>query len=141
MASGNSVMVSNQMNSSSTPIVASESSGQNNASTSETPRHHGTLHGEAHPPPTQLIKLNSLAGPSLVRKEKLQTSSRFGAPKSRELNPLPLIKGMRNIVCIRWVNYILEFSVKDVTGNFRLEKCRLPAVTLSCVNDWRNLLR
>ncbi|CAH8432821.1 unnamed protein product [Heterobilharzia americana] len=92
MASGNSLMVSNQMSSSSTPISASESSNMNNVVASDVPRHHGVIHGEAHPPPTQLIKMNSLVGPSVVRKEKLQTSSRFNAPKSRELEPLPLIK-------------------------------------------------
>lgn len=55
-------------------------------------RHHVTLHGTNHPPQTQLIKLSTLAGPSLIKKDKLQTSSRFTAIKNRELTSLPLLK-------------------------------------------------
>lgn len=97
MASGNSVIVSSQISVSSTSVLATESSCQNSIAISDSPRHHTVPHGEAHPPPTQLIKLNSLAGPTVSRKEKLHTSSRFGAPKSRELNPLPLIKGVSQV--------------------------------------------
>ncbi|KAH8855964.1 Serine/threonine-protein phosphatase 2A 56 kDa regulatory subunit delta isoform [Schistosoma japonicum] len=92
MASSNSVIVSSQMNSPPSSLLTTDSSCQNNTTILDTPRHHIVPHSEAHPPPTQLIKLNSLTGPSVSRKEKLHTSSRFNAPKSRELNPLPLIK-------------------------------------------------
>ncbi|KAK4473384.1 hypothetical protein MN116_004541 [Schistosoma mekongi] len=92
MASSNSLIVSGQMNSPPSSLLTTESSCQNNTTILDAPRHHIVPHSEAHPPPTQLIKLNSLNGPSVSRKEKLHTSSRFNAPKSRELNPLPLIK-------------------------------------------------
>ncbi|CAL8104080.1 unnamed protein product [Calicophoron daubneyi] len=51
-------------------------------------RPHGAGHTEAHPPPTQLIKANSL----MTKKDKPHSSSRFNVEKNRELTPLPLIK-------------------------------------------------
>ncbi|TGZ70978.1 hypothetical protein CRM22_002881 [Opisthorchis felineus] len=70
-----------------TPCVTSTSTA------SESPlRFHSSPYSEAHPPPTQLIKLNSLPGPASIKKEKLHTSSRFNVGVNRELTPLPLIK-------------------------------------------------
>ncbi|XP_013785218.1 serine/threonine-protein phosphatase 2A 56 kDa regulatory subunit gamma isoform-like isoform X1 [Limulus polyphemus] len=43
------------------------------------------------PPPTQLTKIKC-AGPTLIKKDKRQTSSRFNTSKNRELQKLPLIK-------------------------------------------------
>lgn len=60
-------------------------------------RSHGNSHMDAHPPPTQLIKMSSLPGPPVVRKEKPH-SSRFNVEKNRELNPLPLIKGELSVL-------------------------------------------
>ncbi|KAG5442138.1 Serine/threonine-protein phosphatase 2A 56 kDa regulatory subunit delta isoform [Clonorchis sinensis] len=71
-----------------TPCVTSTSPTANESSL----RFHSSPYSEAHPPPTQLIKLNALPGPASIKKEKLHTSSRFNAGVNRELTPLPLIK-------------------------------------------------
>ncbi|CAI2722411.1 unnamed protein product [Schistosoma spindalis] len=135
MASGNSVIVTSQINVSSTSVLATESSCQNSIAISDSPRHHTVPHGEAHPPPTQLIKLNSLAGPSVSRKEKLHTSSRFGAPKSRELNPLPLIKDSDNqekreelfIQKLKQCSVVFEF-VPDILSDLKDKEVKRAAL-------------
>ncbi|CAH8429369.1 unnamed protein product [Schistosoma margrebowiei] len=135
MASGNSVIVSSQINVSSTSVLATESSCQNSIAISDSPRHHTVPHGEAHPPPTQLIKLNSLAGPSVSRKEKLHTSSRFSAPKSRELNPLPLIKDSDNqekreelfIQKLKQCSVVFEF-VPDILSDLKDKEVKRAAL-------------
>ncbi|CAH8428934.1 unnamed protein product [Schistosoma curassoni] len=135
MASGNSVIVSSQINVSSTSVLATESSCQNSIAISDSPRHHTVPHGEAHPPPTQLIKLNSLAGSTVSRKEKLHTSSRFGAPKSRELNPLPLIKDSDNqekreelfIQKLKQCSVVFEF-VPDILSDLKDKEVKRAAL-------------
>ncbi|VDP17490.1 unnamed protein product [Schistosoma margrebowiei] len=135
MASGNSVIVSSQINVSSTSVLTTESSCQNSVAISDSPRHHTVPHGEAHPPPTQLIKLNSLAGPSVSRKEKLHTSSRFSAPKSRELNPLPLIKDSDNqekreelfIQKLKQCSVVFEF-VPDILSDLKDKEVKRAAL-------------
>ncbi|RTG85667.1 serine/threonine-protein phosphatase 2A regulatory subunit B' [Schistosoma bovis] len=135
MASGNSVIVSSQISVSSTSVLATESSCQNSIAISDSPRHHTVPHGEAHPPPTQLIKLNSLAGPTVSRKEKLHTSSRFGAPKSRELNPLPLIKDSDNqekreelfIQKLKQCSVVFEF-VPDILSDLKDKEVKRAAL-------------
>lgn len=55
-------------------------------------RAHGGLHAGAHPPPTQLLKMNSLAGSTMSRREKHHSSSRFNVAKNKELTQLPALK-------------------------------------------------
>lgn len=59
----------------------------------------GNSYAEPHPPLTQLIKVNSMSGSSLVRKDKSVLSSRFSTINVKELTPLPLIKG-KECACI-----------------------------------------
>ncbi|CAH8507189.1 unnamed protein product [Dicrocoelium dendriticum] len=47
---------------------------------------------KAHPPPTQLLKMNSLAGSAMSRKEKHHSSTRFNVGKNKELTQLPPLK-------------------------------------------------
>ncbi|CAH8507205.1 unnamed protein product [Dicrocoelium dendriticum] len=55
-------------------------------------RIYGAPHTEAHPPPTQLLKMNSLAGSAMSRKEKHHSSTRFNVGKNKELTQLPPLK-------------------------------------------------
>ena len=66
---------------------------------------------ESHPPQTQLIKNKPMAGVP-AKKDKRQNSSRFNITKNKELQKLPLLKGMPYLTCInvidyfQWNNYI-----------------------------------
>ena len=48
---------------------------------------------DAHPPPTQISRINPLPETLKLKKEKRQGSSRFNISKNRELQKLPLLKG------------------------------------------------
>lgn len=48
---------------------------------------------QTHPPPTSISKLK-YQGPPHIKKDKRQNSSRFNVSKNRELQKLPLLKGM-----------------------------------------------
>ncbi|CAH8428606.1 unnamed protein product [Schistosoma turkestanicum] len=135
MATANSLIVSNQLNSPNTSMLVTESSCPNSTALSDAPRHHNVPHAEAHPPPTQLIKLNSLSGPLVTRKEKLHTSSRFGVPKSRELNPLPLVKDADNqekreelfIEKLKQCSVVFEF-VPDILSDLKDKEVKRAAL-------------
>ncbi|KAF6769223.1 Serine/threonine-protein phosphatase 2A 56 kDa regulatory subunit delta isoform [Paragonimus kellicotti] len=95
MLSGSPLSSPTSQLSSPTPVSTSEDKGHTSPAVVNNinSRLHGGVNSEAHPPPTQLFKINSVAGPPVVRKEKQLTSSRFNVGKNRELTPLPLIKG------------------------------------------------
>lgn len=98
-------------------------------------RFHSSPYSEAHPPPTQLIKLNSLPGPASIKKEKLHTSSRFNVGVNRELTPLPLIKdadtpGKREELLIQKLNQccvVFEF-VPDVLSDLKDKEVKRDAL-------------
>ncbi|KAA3677333.1 uncharacterized protein DEA37_0002776 [Paragonimus westermani] len=94
MLSGTQIPSPTSQLSTPTPVSTSEDKGHNSPAiiNNINSRLHGCANSEAHPPPTQLIKINSVAGPSVVRKEKQLTSSRFNGGQNRGLFPLPLIK-------------------------------------------------
>ena len=54
---------------------------------------------DTHPPPTSIAKLK-YQGPPHIKKDKRQNSSRFNVSKNRELQKLPLLKGMLSVSSI-----------------------------------------
>ena len=61
-----------------------------------------------HPPPTQISKLK-FTGPPHIKKDKRQNSSRFNVSKNRELQKLPLLKGV--LCCAILLQPNVEFEL------------------------------
>jgi len=49
---------------------------------------------ETHPPTTPLTQVKPIAGVLNVKKERRQSSSHFNISKNREIQKLPLLKGL-----------------------------------------------
>ena len=62
--------------------------------TNKTSDEAGDVANNSPPPPTQINKIKCGPGAPLVRKDKRQSSSFFNVTKDRELQKLPLLRGI-----------------------------------------------